>query len=99
MVSEPRLPLYNTAFLFPKFLVNWRVAGGGHWVCPGRHFGKMEIMLALALIVTKFDLEFVQWTHLDGTNSDRPAQNDRRYAGSIAMFPDRDVSFRWRKIR
>ncbi|KAH6655953.1 cytochrome P450 [Truncatella angustata] len=73
--------------------------GGGHWVCPGRHFGKMEIMLALALIVTKFDLEFVQWTHLDGAESDRPAQNDGRYAGSIAMFPDRDLSFRWRKIR
>ncbi|ROV92191.1 hypothetical protein VMCG_09275 [Cytospora schulzeri] len=73
--------------------------GGGYWLCPGRHFGKMEIMLALALIVAKRDLEFVGWTNLDGTKSDRPARNDLRYAGSIAMFPDRDVCLRWRKAQ
>ncbi|ETS76480.1 hypothetical protein PFICI_11867 [Pestalotiopsis fici W106-1] len=71
--------------------------GGGYWVCPGRHFGKMEIMLALALIVIRFDLEFVKWTNLDGSETDRPAVDDKRYAGSIAMFPDRDLCFRWRK--
>jgi hypothetical protein len=82
-----------------KWLANSFIAGGGHWVCPGRQFGKMEIMLTLALIVTKFDFEFVQWTNLDGTGPSRPGKNDRRYAGSIAMFPDRDIAFRWRKMR
>ncbi|KAK4150069.1 hypothetical protein C8A00DRAFT_18357, partial [Chaetomidium leptoderma] len=73
--------------------------GGGYWVCPGRHFGKMEIMLALALMVTKLDLEFVEWTNLDGTKADGPARDDRRYAGAIAMFPDRDMTLRWRRRR
>ena len=57
----------------------------------------MQIMLALALIVTKFDLEFIRWTRLDGTESDRPAKNDSRYEGVIGMLPDRDLVFRWRK--
>ncbi|KAK3302662.1 cytochrome P450 [Chaetomium strumarium] len=72
--------------------------GGGYWVCPGRHFAKMEIMLALALMVTKFDFEFVEWTNLDGTKSDRPARDDRNYAGIIAMVPDRDMTFQWKRI-
>jgi len=79
-------------------LASQKTAGGGYWVCPGRYFGKMEIMLALALIVTKFDLEFLQWKHLDGAESDWPARIDSRYVGSITMFPDRDISVRWRKI-
>lgn len=99
-------PYGNVTSLFPPpppscffshGLTDFESAGGGFWVCPGRHFGKMEIMLALALIVAKMDLEFLRWTQLDGTESSRPALNDSRYAGSVAMFPDRDLSFRWRK--
>ncbi|KAK4183228.1 cytochrome P450 [Podospora australis] len=74
--------------------------GGGYWICPGRHFGKMEIMLTLALMVMKFEMKFVEWMTLDGKPSDRAPEDDElRYAGSIAMFPDRDVKVRLRRVR
>jgi hypothetical protein len=65
-------------------------------MCPGRHFAKQEILLAVAIMVTKFDIEFVGWRNLDGTKSDRPAEDDKRYAGFIAMSPDREMEIRLR---
>jgi len=73
--------------------------GGGYVMCPGRHFAKQEIMLAIAVFVTKFDIEFMEWTMPDGSKSDRPPQDDRRFAGFIARSPDRDVMVRLRKRR
>ncbi|KAI1656394.1 putative cytochrome P450 [Daldinia decipiens] len=72
--------------------------GGGHAMCPGRHFAKREIMMTIAMILAKFDLEFVEWTQLDGSLSDRPARNDKRYAGAAAMPPDRDMRIRWKRL-
>ncbi|KAM3426276.1 hypothetical protein NHJ13734_009550 [Beauveria thailandica] len=72
--------------------------GGGYVMCPGRHFAKQEIILAIATIVTKFDIELLEWTHLDGTKSDRPAMDDKTYAGFIAMSPDRDMKIRWKRL-
>ncbi|KAK2604000.1 hypothetical protein QQS21_003836 [Conoideocrella luteorostrata] len=69
--------------------------GGGYVMCPGRHFAKQEIIMAIATIVTKFDVDFVEWVNEDGTKSDRPAQDDKRYAGFIAMSPDREMKIRW----
>jgi len=54
-------------------------------MCPGRHFAKQEIMLAIAVLVTKFDIEFMEWTMPDGSKSDRSPQDDRRFAGFIAI--------------
>ncbi|KAK2732572.1 Cholesterol 7-alpha-monooxygenase 2 [Colletotrichum kahawae] len=71
--------------------------GGGYIVCPGRFFAKQEILLAVAAFVTKFDIEFVGWLNLDGSQSDRAPENDKRYAAFIAMHPDRDVAIRWKK--
>ncbi|EMD85896.1 hypothetical protein COCC4DRAFT_146681 [Bipolaris maydis ATCC 48331] len=73
--------------------------GGGYVMCPGRHFAKQEILLAVAVMVTKFDIEFVEWKNSDGSKSDRPAQDDRRFAGFIAMSPDREMEVRIRKIK
>ncbi|KAI1841897.1 hypothetical protein JX266_011867 [Neoarthrinium moseri] len=42
-------------------------------------------MIAIATVITDFDLEVVHWTNLDGQASDRAAQGDRRLAGVIAM--------------
>ncbi|EUC42425.1 hypothetical protein COCMIDRAFT_103526 [Bipolaris oryzae ATCC 44560] len=72
--------------------------GGGYVMCPGRHFAKQEILLAIAVMVTKFDIEFVGWKNLDGSNSNRSAQDDRRFAGFIAMSPDREMEIRIRKV-
>ena len=67
-------------------------------MCPGRHFAKQEIMATLAIIVTTFDVEFIEWTSLDGkTKSDRPAKDNLAYSGSAAMPPDRDMKVRWRR--
>ncbi len=75
------------------------ISGGGVSICPGRHFAKQEIMLTLAMLVTRFDVEFVEWTSRDRTTkSDRPAQDDLRYSGSAAMPPDRDMKVRWRRL-
>ncbi|KAJ0328503.1 hypothetical protein COL5a_004811 [Colletotrichum fioriniae] len=48
--------------------------------------------------VTKFDMEFVEWTNLDGSKSDRPPVDDERYFGTAAVPPDRDVKVRWKKL-
>lgn len=77
-------------------ITNCLVIGGGYVMCPGRHFAKQEIMLAIAVLVTKFDIEFVEWVDSTGNPSDRPAQDDSKFAGFIAMSPDREMRIRWR---
>ncbi|RYP39364.1 hypothetical protein DL768_010720 [Monosporascus sp. mg162] len=70
--------------------------GGGNLICPGRHFAKQQIMLTVALLVFKMDVEFVQWTKLDGSPSDRPARNQRHFCGTGSAPPDRDMKIRIR---
>ncbi|TWU75373.1 hypothetical protein ED733_000720 [Metarhizium rileyi] len=72
--------------------------GGGVSMCPGRHFAKYEIMIILAVLTTNFEVDFVRWTNADGTTSDRPAENDSRFFGVVAMPPDRDMEVRWRRV-
>ncbi|KAL2173171.1 cytochrome P450 [Thermothelomyces heterothallicus CBS 202.75] len=72
--------------------------GGGNLICPGRHFAKQEIMLTIALLISRFDIEFLGWTKLDGSPSDRPPRNDPRFSGGGAAPPDRDMKIRIRPI-
>ncbi|KAI0972959.1 cytochrome P450 [Xylaria arbuscula] len=72
---------------------------GGYVICPGRHFVKQEILMAVAVLITKFDMELVEWIKMDGTKSDREAQDDLAYGGVIAMPPDRDMKIRLRRAR
>ncbi|KAL2024719.1 hypothetical protein VTK56DRAFT_6920 [Thermocarpiscus australiensis] len=72
--------------------------GGGNLICPGRHFAKHEIMLTMALLVSRFDIEFLEWTRLDGSPSDRPPRNDPRFSGGGAAPPDRDMRIRIRPV-
>jgi len=67
-------------------------------MCPGRHFAKQEIMLTIAMLASRFDVEFVEWTNMDGSASDRPPQNDRRYTGAAGVPPDRDMKVRWKRL-
>ncbi|ROV86731.1 hypothetical protein VMCG_10908 [Cytospora schulzeri] len=71
--------------------------GGGANMCPGRQLAKSEILTTIALIVSRFDIEMVGWTNLDGSPSDRAAEGDIRYCGAGAMPPDRDMKIRWRR--
>ncbi|KAI0850544.1 putative cytochrome P450 [Daldinia vernicosa] len=71
--------------------------GGGNVVCPGRHFARQQIIMSLAIIVSKFDIEFIEWTTLDGKKSDRPPRNSKDFAGTISTPPDRDMKIRWKR--
>lgn len=68
--------------------------GGGTGICPGRHFAKQEIFMVVAVLLSKFDVEFVEWTMMDGAKADRPALDDERFAGAAGMPPDRDMKVR-----
>ncbi|GKT46130.1 cholesterol 7-alpha-monooxygenase [Colletotrichum spaethianum] len=72
--------------------------GGGISICPGRFFAKQEILLTIAMLVTRFEIEFVEWTCKDGSKSDRPPIDDKHYFGSAAVPPDRDAKVRWRRL-
>ncbi|KAK1579310.1 cytochrome P450 [Colletotrichum navitas] len=72
--------------------------GGGISICPGRFFAKQEIILSIAMILTRFDLEFVEWTCKDGSKSERPPVDDPHYFGSAAVPPDRDAKIRWKRL-
>ena len=72
--------------------------GGGIAICPGRNFAKQEIMLTIAMFATRFDMEFVGWEKMDGTPSDRPAQEDPVFAGAAGIQPDRDMRVRWKRL-
>lgn len=65
-------------------------------MCPRCPFPKQEILLAVAVMVTEFDIEFVEWKNPDGSKSDRPAQRDKRFAGFIAISPNCEMDIRTR---
>ena len=71
--------------------------GGGISRCAGQGFAKHEIPLAVGLMVSKFDLEYLGWVKHDGSVSDRPAKDDIAYANAVAALPDRDMRVRLRK--
>lgn len=70
--------------------------GGGANICPGRRLAKVEIFTTIALIVSRFNIELVGWTNLDGSPSARAARSDLRFSGAGAMPPDRDMMIRWK---
>ncbi|KAE8548389.1 hypothetical protein TMatcc_010800 [Talaromyces marneffei ATCC 18224] len=72
--------------------------GGGPPVCPGRHFAKHEILTTIGMLVSKFDIEVVKWVKLDGSPSDRPAQNNQTYCGAGTMPPDREMKIRIKRL-
>ncbi|KAH9906271.1 putative cytochrome P450 [Xylariomycetidae sp. FL2044] len=93
----------GVGFSRPEFAMAGRPSsffpyGGGLPVCPGRHFAKQEIMVTLALVVARFDMEFVEWTNMDGSPSDRPARDNEAYEGAEAMPPDRDMKIKWKRV-
>lgn len=73
--------------------------GGGKFICPGRFFSKHEILAAVAMVVTLYDMDFVRYSKLDGTSSERGPGMDKAECRGI-VSPDRDVvvDFRRRSI-
>lgn len=54
--------------------------------------------MTLAALVTRFEIELIEWTYRDGSKSDRPAQNDQSYIGAVGIPPDRDMKIRWKRL-
>lgn len=73
----------------------WFPYGGGHSMCPGRHFAKQEIIATLAYFVTQFDIEVVGYVMPDGSPSDRPPKHG---TGFIVFSPDRDLKVRVKRL-
>ncbi|KAK2039828.1 hypothetical protein LZ31DRAFT_587526 [Colletotrichum somersetense] len=72
---------------------------GGVSICPERHFAQQEIMMSIAMLVARFDVDFVEWTALDGAlPSDRPSENDPLFVGTAAVPPDRDMKVGLRRL-
>jgi hypothetical protein len=67
-------------------------------MCPGRNFAKQEILLTVGILISKFDIELIEWTDLDGIKSDRPGRNNEKYNSAAAMPPDRDMRVRWKRL-
>jgi hypothetical protein len=59
---------------------------------------KREILMTIGILISKFDIELIEWTNLDGTKSDRPGQNNGKYNGAAAMPPDRDMRLRLKRL-
>jgi hypothetical protein len=55
-------------------------------------------MLAIAMFVTKFDMQFLEWINHDGSSSDREAFDNEKYCGAASVPPDRDMKIRWKRI-
>ena len=73
-------------------------AGGGIAICPGRFFAKQEILLTVAMLISRFDFEFVEWIQPDGKPADRPAENTAGSHGGGSMQPDRDMKVRCKRL-
>ncbi|KAK6957327.1 hypothetical protein Daesc_000110 [Daldinia eschscholtzii] len=72
--------------------------GGGISICAGRFIANAEVLLAVSMLISRFDIEFVEWVKLDGSFSERAAIDDIRYANAVAKPPDRDMKVRWRRL-
>ncbi|KAK8067025.1 cytochrome p450 family protein [Apiospora hydei] len=72
--------------------------GGGAAMCPGRQFARLEILITVALLVSKFDIESLEWTFPDGRKSDRPGKPDESVMGSGVLRPDREMKVRWKRL-
>ncbi|GKT50487.1 cholesterol 7-alpha-monooxygenase [Colletotrichum spaethianum] len=72
--------------------------GGGVSMCPGRLFAKQEIILAVAMIVSRFDIEFENWVKFDGSIADQPPVNEKASVGAGSVLPDRDVKVGWKRL-
>ncbi|KAG9239205.1 putative cholesterol 7-alpha-monooxygenase [Amylocarpus encephaloides] len=94
----PRNPDEKTAYETAMRPENFFPYGGGNVICSGRFFAKQEIMAAVAIFITKFDIEFQGWVTLRGKTSDREARPDETLAGAGVLPPDRDMMVSVKRI-
>ncbi|KIW28456.1 hypothetical protein, variant 2 [Cladophialophora immunda] len=65
--------------------------GGGAHACPGRVFARQEILGAVATLLTRFEVRFVEYVSTDGANPAGFPRVRRQYAGNGALNMDGDI--------
>ena len=75
--------------------------GGGLNLCPGRHIGKQEIFAAVALLLVRFDFEFVGYVDKKGQRTSKGPEpfNFEACESRGVIQPSTDVLVRMRKAR
>lgn len=101
--GHPARNFWAERFLQPEMrkvkLGDYCPYGGGSVICPGRFFAKHEILAAVAMVVTTFDMEFVCWSLLDGSLADRgPSMERAECRGIVSLDRDAIVKMRRRKL-
>lgn len=73
--------------------------GGGLNICPGRHLGKSEILIAVTMMLTKFDFELIGYVDENGrpTTKGPESLNIENYKSRGVIRPHCDVLVRMRK--
>ena len=66
-------------------------------MCLGRFFAKQEILAAVAILICKFEVEFLEFVTMEGGKSERGPEQDGRNVGSGAVVPDRDLMVRLKR--
>ena len=66
-------------------------------MCPGRFFAKQEILIAIAVMLVKFEIEFVGFVETDGKARKRALSYDPKGAGAGGLFPDGDLRCKIRR--
>ena len=85
--------IYSTAGLTGKYFP-W---GGGNHMCPGRVFAKQEVLAAFAMVLLRYEFDFVDWVNpLSKDKKARFPQPKEGHVGVGVMLPDRDMRVRMR---
>lgn len=71
--------------------------GGGKTICPGRIFAKQEAIAALAMVLSRFELDVKGFVELDGTATDQFPGFKKAFPGSGALVPGGDIMVKVRK--
>ncbi|KAI0808881.1 putative cytochrome P450 [Xylaria sp. FL0064] len=72
--------------------------GGGVSICAGRYIATTEVMLAISMLIARFEIERVSWVKHDGSASKKAAEDDLSNANAVVAQPDRDMKVRWRRM-
>lgn len=66
-------------------------------MCPGRFFAKQEILIAIAVMVVRFEIEVLGVVGKDGRRREGALGFEKNGAGAGGLFPDGDLKCRIRK--
>lgn len=70
---------------------NWRPFGGGTTMCPGRYIAKRSVLLFVALLVHRFDIE------MDGYQGVPAAEEGKPVLGIMSIKEGQDLKVRLRE--